>query len=384
MKQFFTLLAAVLLTVTTYAQIGINNETPDASAALDIASTTGGLLPPRMSETNRDEIPSAVAGLLIWCSDCGISGQLQVFNGTEWTNLTGGTAETTLQFENSNVSFSPNLINFTSINQSQIGYIKLNEPIISNGSDIGLTIKLKSDDPNISINPSEIYWSNANWQTIKTFTIEVLSGLNQDLYDVVSAEVITNSEFYNGFVPDFEVNYDNPNTEPKVGDFYGGGVVFYILQEGDAGYVSGEIHGLVAALSDIVAEWGCFGTDLPNVLNVPYNAGNPAGLGAEIGDGISNTNAILNDCPNAPAALAARSLGAQWFLPSINELNQMYINRATLEVVPGFTALGSYYWSSTENDMPSAWAQYLGNGGSQYSHFNKETSPSLVRAVRAF
>jgi len=381
MKQFFTLLAAVLLTVTTYAQIGINNETPDASAALDIASTTGGLLPPRMSETNRDEIPSAVAGLLIWCSDCGISGQLQVFNGTEWTNLTGGTAETTLQFENSNVSFSPNLINFTSINQSQIGYIKLNEPIISNGSDIGVTIKLKSDDPNISINPSEIYWSNANWQTIKTFTIEVLSGLNQDLYDVVSAEVITNSEFYNGFVPDFEVNYDNPNTEPKVGDFYGGGVVFYILQEGDAGYVSGEIHGLVAALSDIVAEWGCFGTDLPNVLNVPYNAGNPAGLGAEIGDGISNTNAILNDCPNAPAALAARSLGAQWFLPSINELNQMYINRATLEAVSGFSAFSNYYWSSTEYDSLNAWEQNFVNG--LQSIASKDIT-NFVRAVRAF
>mgnify|MGYP001009074486 FL=1 len=381
MKHFFTLLAAVLLTATTYAQIGINNENPDASAALDITSTTGGLLPPRMSETNRDEIPSAVAGLLIWCSDCGISGQLQVFNGTEWTNLTGGTAETTLQFENSNVSFSPNLINFTSINQSQIGYIKLNEPIISNGSDIGVTIKLKSDDPNISINPSEIYWSNANWQTIKTFTIEVLSGLNQDLYDVVSAEVITNSEFYNGFVPDFEVNYDNPNTEPKVGDFYGGGVVFYILQEGDAGYVSGEIHGLVAALSDIVAEWGCFGTDLPNVLNVPYNAGNPAGLGAEIGDGISNTNAILNDCPNAPAALAARSLGAQWFLPSINELNQMYINRATLEAVSGFSAFSNYYWSSTEYDSLNAWEQNFVNG--LQSIASKDIT-NFVRAVRAF
>ena len=386
MKNIFTLFATFLLSVSTFAQVGINNENPDASAALDITSTTGGLLPPRMSETNRDEIPSAVAGLLIWCSDCGISGQLQVFNGTEWTNLTGGTAETTLQFENSNVSFSPNLINFTSINQSQIGYIKLNEPIISNGSDIGVTIKLKSDDPNISINPSEIYWSSANWQTIKTFTIEVLSGLNQDLYDVVSAEVITNSEFYNGFVPDFEVNYDNPNTEPKVGDFYGGGVVFYILQEGDAGYVSGETHGLIAALKDHVTtvEWGCVDIDLPSVPNVPHNGGVPNGDGAEIGDGISNTNAILNDCPNAPAALAARSLGADWFLPSAKELNQMYVNKTTIETVPGFTALGSYYWSSTENDMPSAWAQYLGNGGSQYSHFNKETSPSLVRAVRAF
>ena len=42
MKQFFTLLAAVLLTATTFAQVGINIDTPDASPALDIASTTGG------------------------------------------------------------------------------------------------------------------------------------------------------------------------------------------------------------------------------------------------------------------------------------------------------------------------------------------------------
>ena len=43
MKNIFTLLAAVLLTATTYAQIGINNENPDASTALDITSTTGGV-----------------------------------------------------------------------------------------------------------------------------------------------------------------------------------------------------------------------------------------------------------------------------------------------------------------------------------------------------
>ena len=44
MKNIFTFLAAVLLTATTYAQIGINNENPDASAALDITSTTGGVI----------------------------------------------------------------------------------------------------------------------------------------------------------------------------------------------------------------------------------------------------------------------------------------------------------------------------------------------------
>jgi hypothetical protein len=65
MKNIFTILATVLLTATTYAQIGINNENPDASAALDITSTTGGLLPPRMTTTQRDAI-SAAKGLVLF------------------------------------------------------------------------------------------------------------------------------------------------------------------------------------------------------------------------------------------------------------------------------------------------------------------------------
>ena len=65
MKQFFTLLAAVLLTATTFSQVGINTDTPDASAALDITSTTGGLLPPRMTTTQRDAI-SAAKGLVLF------------------------------------------------------------------------------------------------------------------------------------------------------------------------------------------------------------------------------------------------------------------------------------------------------------------------------
>ena len=67
MKQLFTLLAAVLLTATTYAQIGINNENPDASAALDITSTTGGLLVPRMTAVQRDAIsPAATMAVLFF------------------------------------------------------------------------------------------------------------------------------------------------------------------------------------------------------------------------------------------------------------------------------------------------------------------------------
>jgi len=91
MKNVFTLLAAVLLAATTYAQIGINNENPDASAALDITSTTGGLLPPRMTTTQRDAI-SAAKGLVLFNTT---TNTLQINEGdattANWVSLTAST-----------------------------------------------------------------------------------------------------------------------------------------------------------------------------------------------------------------------------------------------------------------------------------------------------
>ena len=83
----------------------------------------------------------------------------------------------------------------------------------------------------------------------------------------------------------------------SIGDVVNGGVVFHIFESDEPGFVSGQIHGLVVAMSDVPpsVQWGCHDTDLPNVPNVPYNNGVPVGQGAEIGDGISNTNAILLD-----------------------------------------------------------------------------------------
>ena len=82
MKKLFTLLAAVLFTATTYAQVGINTETPDASAALDITSTTGGLLVPRMTETQRDAISSPATGLMIYQIDGTVG--FYYYNGSSW------------------------------------------------------------------------------------------------------------------------------------------------------------------------------------------------------------------------------------------------------------------------------------------------------------
>ena len=274
MKNIFTLLAAVLFTATTYAQIGINIETADPSAALDITSTTGGLLVPRMTETQRDAINPAATGLMIYQTD-GTAG-FYYYNGSSWE-----------------------------------GYYSKNE--------VDTLI--------------------ANLQT-----------------------QITNNAI-------------------RVGDFHQGGVVFYILGPGDTGYVAGETHGLVVAMSNVSTylEWGCYGQNLPNVPDVLTYP--PSGLGAEIGDGISNTNAILNDCPSAPAALAARSLGAEWFLPSAKELNQIYINKTTLEGFSGFTVFSDNYWSSTEISNVRARRQNFNDG---YQGSYSKDNAYFVRAVRAF
>ena len=62
-----------------------------ASAVLEANSTTQGFLPPRMSGAQRDAISSKAAGLVVWCTNCGQNGELQVYNGTAWTNMIGGT-----------------------------------------------------------------------------------------------------------------------------------------------------------------------------------------------------------------------------------------------------------------------------------------------------
>jgi hypothetical protein len=161
-----------------------------------------------------------------------------------------------------------------------------------------------------------------------------------------------------------------------IGELREGGIVFWVNPLNDQ-------HGLVCALEDYegAVEWGCHGTDLPGVPNVT-NSDNPAGPGAEIGDGEDNTIGILAGCSSAPAALAARSYGPEWFLPSILELNQMYLHRATLEAVSGFYDFSDSYWSSTELDINSACGQFFSLGF--LVNYDKNYPNNSVRAVRAF
>jgi len=55
---------------------------PDPSAALDVSSSTQGLLPPRLSQAQRDGIAAPAAGLLVFNTTTGRTNQ---WDGTRWT-----------------------------------------------------------------------------------------------------------------------------------------------------------------------------------------------------------------------------------------------------------------------------------------------------------
>ena len=96
MKQLILLLT-LLVSVTSFSQIGIGTPSPNNSAALDITSTTKGLLPPRLTTAQRNTVSAPPAGLQIWCSDCenGL-GAMQVYNGSAWISMTGSTSVPTV------------------------------------------------------------------------------------------------------------------------------------------------------------------------------------------------------------------------------------------------------------------------------------------------
>jgi uncharacterized protein (TIGR02145 family) len=72
------------------AGIGIGTTTPNASAKLEIAGTTQGFLPPRMSTAQRDAITSPAGGLTIYNTTVNC---LQWWNGTLWYDGCGNNSQ---------------------------------------------------------------------------------------------------------------------------------------------------------------------------------------------------------------------------------------------------------------------------------------------------
>ena len=155
----------------------------------------------------------------------------------------------------------------------------------------------------------------------------------------------------------------------------GGGTIFYVdmnLPPGSQYFEAacvGWQNNCDDTAPDPTAEWGCYISPIAGAD------------GQAIGTGEQNTADILAGCetPGIAARLAdgyTNSGESDWFLPSQNELNQMYVEPTTFG---GFST--DAYWSSYEYDGDLAWFQWF-DVGEQYA--TSKYATAYVRPVRSF
>lgn len=86
MQKIILLYLGLLAFMNVDAQsVGINNPSPNASAALDITATDKGLLIPRVTLAQRNAIVSPAAGLMVYQSDGTVG--FYYFNGSIWIEV---------------------------------------------------------------------------------------------------------------------------------------------------------------------------------------------------------------------------------------------------------------------------------------------------------
>jgi hypothetical protein len=101
--------------------LGLGINSPNTSAILDASSTTQGFLPPRMTYAQRNLISNPANGLMIFCSDCGLYGEPQFYDGNNnWRKLdiSLGSGSGTLNLIVDNLNAPTNGTGNTSVGQS--------------------------------------------------------------------------------------------------------------------------------------------------------------------------------------------------------------------------------------------------------------------------
>ena len=247
----------------TNTAVGIGTKTPNSTSILELNSTTKGFLPPRMNDVQRDLISTPTAGLMIYCTNCGVNGgEPQYFNGNAWVNLTGGAAAS-----------APSL---------------------------------------------------------------------------------------------------------RVGDDYLGGRIFYIYQSYDAGYIPGQVHGLIVApTNEGIFAWGTSGTSFTT--------------SSELNTGQANTTTIINSSSRnvnyAPEKADIYGINgySDWYLPSEKEANKLIENSSSISFSgAGWTGIitNTGYWTSTQDPLDNSKVRSFTSGGVFQS--DSKVVSKYIRPIKSF
>ena len=203
-----------------FAQVGIGTATPNSSAALEVVSTSKGILFPRLTTSQRDAITTPPFGLVLYNTTVD---ELQLYKrGAE-------TASTSQTFINmTNPSYSGAYQSYKATATGKIGSIELNirnsasagnataYVRIYSGSGDGGTLLATSEiiTPTVGYNWNKFVFNSSNLATVtsgQTYTICVIPVGSTDLFTwiAVGPDVYADGQF--GWVGSgFYSSYDMP------------------------------------------------------------------------------------------------------------------------------------------------------------------------------
>ena len=197
-------------------------------------------------------------------------------------------------------------------------------------------------------------------------TIQDLLGGGLTIQDLLDGGQTPTNLFYGGVAMD-----------SLYGKIYAGGFIFYLTAAAETGLVAAPPYWDGINDPDPIGPWGCWFVDIPGAQGTAIGTGAQNTIDIEAGCGTSGIAADL--CAN----LVLHGFN-DWFLPSKDELNEMYLQVGQGAAGPnqniGGFANGSY-WTSTEEHSMSSWFHEFNING-QYTDDKEITY--RVRPVRAF